>query len=78
MTYIKHLSLVHENDHCHTLDRENMKAQLECGLGDCEDFRLAVQWGQKFNNWSSTNGEYINGCIEQFHPESYTNIKKGY
>jgi len=42
LTYIKHSSLVHENDHCHTLDRENMKAQLECGLGDCENFRLAV------------------------------------
>lgn len=77
LTFIKYIKLVNENDHCHTLDRDNMKAQLECGLGDCEEFRLATQWKYKFENWSSSNGEYVFDCIERFHPNSYTNIKKG-
>ena len=69
--------MINENDHCHTLDRDNMKAKLECGLGDSKEFKLAVQWIFKFNNWSSTNGDYIFDCIERFHPDSYTNIVKG-
>jgi len=75
LTYVKYQKLVNENDHCHTLDRENMKAQLECGLRDCEDFRIATQKKMQFENWSSMNGDYVFNCIEEFHPNSYTNIK---
>jgi hypothetical protein len=32
--------MINDNDHCHTLDRENMKAQLECGFKDSQDFKL--------------------------------------
>lgn len=34
--------MINENDHCHTLDRDNMKAQIECGNGDSDEFKLAV------------------------------------
>ena len=78
LTFIKYISLVNDNDHCHTLDRDNMKAQLECGLGDCEEFKQAVQWKMRFERWSSMNGDYVFDCMERFHPDSYSNIKKGY
>jgi hypothetical protein len=53
-----------------------MKAQIDCGYGDSDEFELAVQWLYKFNHWSSSNGDYIFDCINRFHPDSYANILK--
>lgn len=41
-TFIGYVKVLDENNHCHTLDRDNMKAQLECGLGKSEAMKNAV------------------------------------
>eukprot|EP00347_Sterkiella_histriomuscorum_P002242 403368927 len=62
-SYIKYIKIVNENSRCHTLDRDNMEAQMECGIGNNEDFKQAVNWKMKFEKWSQTNDDYIFSCI---------------
>ncbi|CDW72748.1 ef hand family protein [Stylonychia lemnae] len=52
--YIKYFKIVNQNSRCHTLDRNSMEAQLECGIGDSENFKQAVNWKLKFERWNNT------------------------
>jgi hypothetical protein len=47
MDYIYAMKLVWYQDNCHTLDRENFSAMIECGVGDY-DSRLSTAINLRF------------------------------
>ena len=63
LDYIKYITMVNLKSRCHTLDRYDMKAQLECGIGDTSDFQSAVNMKFKFEHWSWSNNDYIFNCM---------------
>jgi hypothetical protein len=64
---------------CSTVDRYNMVAQSECGLGLIAPtdplWEKAVTQNLKLTRWPYNVGEVPANCTEKYHPESYTQIK---
>lgn len=67
--------LLYRESKCHTLDRENMRAQRDdCGIGDFTDeWRFAVD--QQFNvtHWPYIQDNQIYHCVQKFFADSYIN-----
>jgi hypothetical protein len=50
--FIGSMRIINHSSKCHTLDRDNMVAQLECGVGDTQEFQEAVENKFKFEKWA--------------------------
>jgi len=66
---------LYEKSSCHTLDRENMRAQREeCGVGALnEEWRLAVDRQFNITHWPYVQDNQIYQCVQRFFSDSYVN-----
>ena len=66
---------LYEQSSCHTLDRENMRAQREdCGVGELSDeWRLAVDRQFNITHWPYVQDNQIYECVQKFFSDSYVN-----
>lgn len=73
--YIKKIKKVWYQDNCHTLDRENLSAAIDCGVGNY-DTKLSEAIEARFTflyyPWLQDEGQ--KACIESALPESEFNI----
>ena len=66
------------SDQCHTYDRDNFEAQVDCGIA----FNLGIL-NYAIGNYTVTNyyptshNKEVSSCIENFLPFSYSNIYTG-
>ena len=75
MRYIDAIKEVWYQDNCHTYDRENLNAQIDCGCGDYDatlptavDLRFQV----KYYPW--VQNEDVRTCIRRILPDSARNV----
>ena len=77
---VEKLKKVFEYSTCHSLDRSDMRAQMdECGIGPGEDIDAAIEQLFLINYWPYAQkeaNEKVRNCIEQFFSDSPTNLKK--
>ncbi|CDW72142.1 UNKNOWN [Stylonychia lemnae] len=61
---------------CHTLDRENILSQAECGIGayDLDKYKNIVNSYNKFHNWPLSQTNTSSKCFEKINPMSYQGI----
>lgn len=50
-SYIQYMKAMRTGSSCHTLDRLNMRAQQECGIGNNADWRNAIKVQFKYKYW---------------------------
>ena len=74
--YTDAIRLVYNSSSCHTLDRENLKAQREsCGIGtSTEQWRYAVQKRFNVTYWPFIQPTSSRNCINAIFHDSYTNL----
>lgn len=70
-TYIKY---VYGNSTCHTLDKDNLSAQTECGIGNGDEWRSAVEYKFNFDYYPFLQGDSQSSCIKAVFPDSIDNI----
>jgi hypothetical protein len=62
-------------DNCHTYDRENFEAQLDCGIGlNYDILKNAANWYLKTMYWPYIQTESNEKCIMSFLPQSPQNF----
>lgn len=76
--YSAAMKVVLEGSKCHTLDRDNFRAQKEgCGIGTSNDqWRFAVQKRFNVTYWPWMQDTTTRNCIEAIFKDSYTNMVK--
>ena len=67
-----------QSSECHTLDRFDLRAQKDCGIGPGDEWETAVNWQFKLNYWPYVNAESesVRQCVEDMFLDSLTNLKK--
>ena len=75
-TAVGELANVLQSSNCHTLDRENMRAQKDsCGIGTKNDrWHLAVDKMFNVTYWSYVQVSTAYNCISLFFADSYFNL----
>lgn len=75
MEYIAAIKKVWYQDNCHTYDRENLNAQIDCGCGDY-DSTLPTAVDHRFNVlfYPWVQDEDVKNCIKKVLPDSKRNI----
>ncbi len=65
-----------QNSNCHTLDRNNIKAQRDlCGIGVAdEEWRFAVDLQFNITHWPYLQNFTTFHCVQKFFTDSYTNM----
>merc|ERR1712083_22466 len=73
---VRSKKLVYERSGCHTLDRENFRAQKdECGIGmKTEQWRYAVDQAFNVTNWPYIQDHENYHCVNKFFSDSYINL----
>jgi len=72
--YTTAIVLVYQSSECHTLDKNNLSAQTECGIGNGAIWEEAVKYKFIFDNHPFIQGEIPNAWLEATLPLSLTNI----
>jgi hypothetical protein len=75
MKYIEKMKNVWYQDNCHTYDRENLNAQIDCGCGDYDttlEDALAERFKVLFYPWAQD--PTILSCISKVLPDSKRNV----
>lgn len=71
---MRNILILGENDKCNTLDRDNVRAQKDCGLGAMvdyeEDFSDAVQSKFELQFWTYTRTDESLNCMKRVFPQS--------
>jgi len=76
-TYIGYRKKLAESTRCHTFDRENWYAHMECGHGkvDFDYTKEAIQEIFKYNHRELyQNNDYE--CLNGVHPDSWNSIER--
>ena len=61
---------------CHTQDRNNLRAHLECGIGDSAALQTYAEVKMLKENWSFAQSSKVLNCLQNYMPNSYGNILK--
>ena len=66
------------SDQCHTYDRNNFEAQVDCGIAfNLEILKKAIENYYITNYYPSSHDKDVSECILNFLPFSYKNIHSG-
>lgn len=69
--YITAMKEVWQNDKCHTYDRDNFYAQLECGIGSLDDrLKTAIEYKFNMTYYPFIQDEYSYQCMIKTFPDS--------
>ncbi len=68
--YVDSLLKVLQNSECHTLDRRNLRAQVDCGAGRAgsgyeSKWREAVEREFNISNWAQVQSQKTATCLKQ-------------
>lgn len=65
-----------KNSKCHTLDRNNIRAQKDkCGLGNSKQWELAVDLQFNITHWPYIQSSANLNCVERFFADSHSNLQ---
>lgn len=73
-----YMKYVYENSTCHVLDKNDLSAQTECGIGSDSDWIHAVNYKFLFDNYPFLQDSEVKKCIEYVFPQSIYNIYGSY
>lgn len=66
-----------DDSQCHTLDRNNLRAQRDsCGLNDADKLDKAVELLFNINHWPLVQGTSSTSCIKSLFGDSLQNQQK--
>jgi len=61
---------------CHTLDRNDLRAQRDaCGRGFNDEWQLAVDLQFNVTHWPYIQSSQNYECVQEFFEDSFTNLK---
>lgn len=73
--YISAIKQVWYQDNCATLDRENLSAMIECGVGDYDSrLKTAVDYRFQVLYYPWVQDSDQKSCIERIFPDSKDNV----
>lgn len=72
--YTINMKYVYGNSTCHTLDKDSLSAQTECGIGSSDTWKDAVNYKFIYDYWPFLRNTTVEECIKSVFPESSSNI----
>ena len=77
LNFTKYESFIQGNaTNCHTFDRNNLKAQVECGIGQGNALQVYTEAKVVKEQWGFVQDEGVKECLMQQTPGSYQNLLK--
>jgi hypothetical protein len=75
LNYIEKIKKVWYQDNCHTYDRDNLNAQIDCGCGDYDTtLEEAVDARFKLLYYPYIHDSKVSQCIKNVVPDSKRNV----
>ena len=72
--YVTNMKYVFGNSTCHTLDKNNLSAQTEWGIGNNDDWNNAVNFRFIFEYYPFIQNSTYEACLKSVFPDSIENI----